>query len=97
MEQRKERFVTSLHSIRNVWLGAIAINALVNVSRFYICCSGKEGPFSGSLFAISAKEFNGSRAGSGQGRAGVHACTALQLCVVIFPCPSLWRPGACTA
>lgn len=61
MEQRKEQFVTSsLCSIRNAWLETIAINAVVNVSSFYICCSGKERPFLGSLFAISVQECDGS-------------------------------------
>lgn len=60
MDQKKEQFVSSLRSIRNTWLGAVARNALVNVSRLYICSSDKVGHFLESLFMFSAEECNGS-------------------------------------
>lgn len=75
--------VTSLCSVRNTRLGAIAINPLylVNVRRLHICCSAKEGPFLGFVFAISARNSMDSQLAAY--RAGSHSGTALHLCVVV--------------
>lgn len=71
------------------WLGAIAINPLVNVRRLHICCSGKEGPFLGFLFAISARNSIDPQMAAYRTGLVSRSGKALHLCVVISLCPPL--------